>query len=61
MKIQVRCLIDKSLAFRKKEGERRLRVCWVLGVGEAVRINTVLIHWTPAGLKSPSNSRPSQS
>ncbi len=36
MKIQVRCLIDNLRAFRKKEEERRLRVCGVVGVGEAV-------------------------
>jgi hypothetical protein len=42
IKVQVRCLIDNLRAFEKKE--RRLRVCRVVGVGEAVPDHTVLIH-----------------
>jgi hypothetical protein len=56
-KSQVANLIDNSLGFIKEE--QRLRKSG--GVGEAVRDQTALIHGTPAGLKSPSHSQPSQS
>jgi hypothetical protein len=58
MKIQVRCLIDNLRAFRKKEEERRLRVCGVVGVGEAVpdqhRADSLNTGWVKVPVKFPA-------
>ena len=56
MKIQVRCLIDNLRAFEKKE--RRLRVCRVVGVGEAVpdqhRADSLNTGWVKVPVKFPA-------
>jgi hypothetical protein len=58
MKIQVRCLIDNLRAFRNKEEERRLRVCGVVGVGEAVpdqhRADSLNTGWVKVPVKFPA-------
>ena len=58
MKIQVRCLIDNLRAFREKEEERRLRVCGVAGVGEAVpdqhRADSLNTGWVKVAVKFPA-------
>jgi hypothetical protein len=60
MKIQVRRLIDIRVVSgkKKKSGDCESVCSWCRRGGPG---STVLIHGTPAGLKSPSNSQPSQS
>ena len=58
MKIQVRRLIDNLRAFREKEEKRRLRVCGVVGVGEAVpdqhRADSLNTGWVKVPVKFPA-------
>jgi len=58
MKIQVSCLIDICVLFEKKEEERRLRVCGVVGVGEAVpdqhRADSLNTGWVKVPVKFPA-------
>ena len=59
MKIQVICLIDNLPAFRKKEEKRRLRVCGVVGVGEAVpdqhRADSLNTGWVKVPVEFPAS------